>query len=228
MPRKVDHHERRTLIADALMRVAAQRGLEAVSLRHVATEAGVSAGMVQHYFRTRDEMMAFALAVVQEHTRVRVAEAVARLGDTPSARTLLRTALAEVLPLDQPRRADGRLALAFLAYTAVRPAAAAPLRTATAQMLHFVADQIRAAQATGQALPSVDPFHAAVALLAVLEGMNVYLLGDHYGPDTALDALDAHLSLIFGPLRAPAGPAPLGEPPISGAPVPETATPDVR
>src|SRR3954467_4457371 len=42
------------------MRVAAHQGLEAVSLRHVATEAGVSTGMVQHYFRTKDEMMTFA------------------------------------------------------------------------------------------------------------------------------------------------------------------------
>lgn len=69
MPKKVDRHERRTLIADALMRVAARQGLEAVSLRHVAAEAGVSPGMVQHYFRTKDEMMAFAMAVVRSATR---------------------------------------------------------------------------------------------------------------------------------------------------------------
>ena len=36
MPKKVDRQERRTLIADALVRVAAEQGLEAVSLRHVA------------------------------------------------------------------------------------------------------------------------------------------------------------------------------------------------
>jgi AcrR family transcriptional regulator len=55
MPKKVDRQERRTLIADALMRVAADQGLAAVSLRTVAAEAGVSAGMVQPYFRTKDE-----------------------------------------------------------------------------------------------------------------------------------------------------------------------------
>jgi AcrR family transcriptional regulator len=209
MPKKVSHHERRTLIADALMRVAAQRGLEAVSLRHVATEAGVSSGMVQHYFHTKDEMMAFALGVVREHNQARLTAAVRRLGESPSPRALLRTMLVELLPLDEPRRMDGRVALAFLAYTAVRPDAAAALHEDTAAMLMFIADQIRAAQAAGDTHAHIDPAHAAVGLLAVMEGLGVYLLGGHYPPNTALDALDAHLAMIF---RSPSVPA--GEDPI--------------
>jgi AcrR family transcriptional regulator len=198
MPKRVDHHERRTLIADALMRVAADRGLEAVSLRHVAAETGVSAGMVQHYFRTKDEMMTFAMAVVREHNHARVSEAVAALGATPSPRAFVRTVLAEVLPLDEARRADGRVTLAFLAYAAVRPAAAATLREDTDTMLGFIAGQIRAARSAGD-MRAVDPDSAAAGLLAVTEGLGVYLLGGHYTPEVALDALDAHLDLIFEP-----------------------------
>lgn len=187
MPKKVDHQERRTLIADALMRVAAEQGLEAVSLRHVAAEAGVSAGMVQHYFRTKDEMMAFALAVVRERSQVRVTEAVARLGESPSARLLLRTMIAALLPLDERTRDDGRVALAFLAYIAVRPAAAPGLREGTAQLTGFIAS----------VLPSRDSV-AAAGLLALMEGLGVYLLGGQYTPEQALAALDAHLDLLFG------------------------------
>ncbi|MEV4479495.1 TetR/AcrR family transcriptional regulator [Micromonospora coxensis] len=197
MPKRVDHQERRTLIADALMRVAAEHGLEAVSLRHVAAEAGVSSGMVQHYFRTKDEMMAFALSVVREHGEARVTAALTALGPAPSPRTLLRTMLGELLPLDEARRADGRVALAFLAYTAVRPAVAAGLHQDTAEMLAFIAGQIRVAQAAGTARPAVDPDAAATALLALMEGLGVYLLGGHIGPEAALAALDAHLDLIF-------------------------------
>ncbi len=199
MPRRVDHAERRKLIADALMRVAAEHGLEAVSLRHVATEAGASAGMVQHYFRTKDEMMTFALSVVREHGEARVSRAVAALGDQPDPRTLLRTMLVELLPLDEARRADGRVALAFLAYTAVRPGVAAALHQETAGLLAFIAGQIRAAQATRPADRRVDPDRAAVGLLAVLEGLGIYLLGGHYPTETALAALDAQLDLICGP-----------------------------
>jgi AcrR family transcriptional regulator len=202
MPRKVSHHERRTLIADALMRVAAERGLEAVSLRHVAAEAGVTSGMVQHYFRTKDEMMTFALEVVRERNQARVTQAMSRLGESPSPRALVRTMLAELLPLDEPRRADGRVTLAFLAYTAVRPAVAAPLHQDTAELIAFIAQQIRADQESGDATAAVDPDDAAAGLLAVMEGLGVYLLGGHYPPGTALAALDAHLDLVF---RPPAG-----------------------
>jgi AcrR family transcriptional regulator len=199
MPKKVDHHERRTRIADALMRVAAKDGLEAVSLRHVATEAGVSSGMVQHYFRTKDEMMAFALAVIRENNQDRVQAALDGLGDSPSPRSLLRTTLGELLPLDEPRRADGRVALAFLAYTAVRPGVAVSLREDTGAMLGFMADLIRSAQARGQARAEVDPAHAAAGLLAAAEGLALYVLIGQYPADTALAALDAQLALIFDP-----------------------------
>jgi AcrR family transcriptional regulator len=187
MPKKVDHQARRTLIADALMRVAAEQGLEAVSLRHVATAAGVSAGMVQHYFRSKDEMMAFALAVVRERNQLRVTEAIGRLGADPAPRLLLRTMIAALLPLDEESRADGRVALAFLAYTAVRPAAARELRDDTAQMVRFLAGLLPGAGAPAD----------AAGLLALMEGLGVYLLGGQYTAEQALDALDAQLDLLF-------------------------------
>jgi AcrR family transcriptional regulator len=187
MPKKVDHDARRRLIADALMQVAAEQGLEAVSLRHVAAAAGVSAGMVQHYFRTKDEMMAFALAVVRDRNQVRVTEAIGRLGDDPPARLLLRTMIAALLPLDDESRADGRVALAFLAYTAVRPAAARELHDDTAQMVGFLSGL----------LPGPDRAADAAGLLALMEGLGVYLLGGQYTPDQALGALDAQLDLLF-------------------------------
>ena len=187
MPKKVDAEERRRLIADALMRVAAEQGLESVSLRHVATRAGVSAGMVQHYFRTRDEMMAFALTVVRERSEVRVTEAITGLGDDPPPRLLLRTMIVALLPLDDQSRDNGRVALAFLAYTAVRPAAAAELHGTTAQLVDFVASLL--------SLP--DPVGAAAGLLALMEGLGIYLLGGQYTPERALQALDAHLDLLF-------------------------------
>ncbi|MEV6491597.1 TetR family transcriptional regulator [Actinoplanes sp. NPDC051633] len=191
MPKRVDHQERRTLIADALMRVAAEQGLEAVSLRHVAAAAGVSAGMVQHYFSTKDEMMAFAISVVRERGQARVAEAVAGLGDDPSPRLQLRTMLAALLPLDEPAGDDGRVALAFLAYTAVRPAAGAELRADTAELIRFIAGL----------LPTGDE-DAAAGLLSLMEGVALYLLAGNFTGDRALRLLDAQLDLLYGPHSA--------------------------
>ena len=193
MPKKVDHTERRALIADALIKVAADQGLEAVSLRHVATAAGVSSGMVQHYFRTKDEMMRFAMDAVRERSEARITAAAGGLGSDPPPRALLRTMITGILPLDEESRAYGRVGLAFLAYTAVRPAAADPLRSETRQMVGLVAGLIRG----GGSAP--DPEAAALTLLAAMEGLGVYLLGGHCTADEALRALDGHLDVLFGP-----------------------------
>ncbi|MDN5747541.1 MAG: TetR/AcrR family transcriptional regulator [Pseudonocardia sp.] len=196
MPRKVDRHERRTRIAAALMRVAAERGLEAVSLRHVAAEASVSVGMVQHYFRDKDEMMVFALGRVSENVAARLAAG--GDADTP-LREMLRALLVQLLPLDEERTVEGQVALAFQAYAAVRPTVAEGLRENTAQMRAFVGDRIRAAQAAGEAVTTVDPLRAATALLALVEGLGVHVLGGHYSADEALAVFDAHLDTLFGP-----------------------------
>jgi AcrR family transcriptional regulator len=204
VPKKVDHRARRTLIADALLRVAADRGLEGVSLRHVAAEAGVSAGMVQHYFRTKDEMMIFALEVVGENVEARLAAE--GLGESPAPGELVRALLVQLLPLDEPRRAEGRVALAFLAHAAVKPVIAAALRADTARFRAFVADGIRAAQASGETPPDLDPDHAATALLALVEGLGIHVLGGHYSPELALAVFDAHVATLFGAVSRSACP----------------------
>src|SRR3712207_914935 len=97
------------------MRVAATDGLQAVSLRHVAQEAGVSTGMVQHYFRTKDEMMTFALGVVSENVQARLAAEAVPDGQDGSAspREVVRGFLLEMLPIDETRRREGHVGLAF-------------------------------------------------------------------------------------------------------------------
>ncbi|MGH3913136.1 MAG: TetR/AcrR family transcriptional regulator [Pseudonocardiaceae bacterium] len=197
MPKKVDRRARRTQIADALMRVAATQGLQAVSLRHVANAASVSAGMVQHYFRTKDEMMVFALKVVSENVQARLVAGAAEHHEPPSPEAVVRSLLIEMLPLDELRWLEGHVGLAFHAYAAVNPAIADSLREDTERMQVFLSEQIRAAQRTGEALAELDPDHAARTLLALVEGLSLHVLGQRYAPDRALATFDAHLALVF-------------------------------
>ncbi|MER7745895.1 TetR family transcriptional regulator C-terminal domain-containing protein [Streptomyces bacillaris] len=188
MPRKVDHRERRELLADALMRLAATQGLEGVSLRHVAAEAGVSTGMVQHYFRTKDEMMTFAFGMVEDRIRARCEAA-----DTPAApRELVRALLLQILPLDGTRRLEGHVGLAFLAYAAVKPAMRAGVSEGAGRMRGFIAQQLRQAGVDG-----VDPDRAATGLMALVDGLGMQLLSRQFAEEEAVAALDTHLDLIF-------------------------------
>ncbi|MFN2494937.1 MAG: TetR/AcrR family transcriptional regulator [Pseudonocardiaceae bacterium] len=199
MPKKVDHHARRTQIADALLRIAATHGLQAISLRHVAAEAGVSAGMVQHYFRTKDKMMTFALEVVSDNVQARLAAGAADLDDADSPKAVVRALLVQMLPLDEARRLEGHVGLAFHAYAAIRPAMADQLRADAELLLAFLADRIRAAQRSGDAPATLDPAGAAITLLALVEGLSMQVLVRYYPPETALDIFDAHLCTVFDP-----------------------------
>ncbi|GAB2886177.1 TetR/AcrR family transcriptional regulator [Streptomyces mayteni] len=198
MPKKVDHQERRERIAAALMRVAANQGLEAVSLRHVAAEAGVTSGMVQHYFPSKDAMMEFAMRSAGARYEARMTAAVAGLGDAPAARGLVGAMLKALLPLDESERADGRVALAFMSYAATRRAASGELSEGDAGMRAFIAEQLRAARSAGPAAADVDPERAATALFAMTEGLAIHVLSSGLPPGTAVAALEAQLDLLFG------------------------------
>ena len=49
--------ERRAAILDAAEGLLAEHGFDALRLRDVSREAGVSIGLIQHYFTTRDELL---------------------------------------------------------------------------------------------------------------------------------------------------------------------------
>jgi AcrR family transcriptional regulator len=200
VPKPVDHQQRRELIARALWRVTARHGLDGVSIRHIAAEAGVSPGMVQHYFRTKDEMMTFSLDVISEHVRARLATHAEELTHG-SPGTRVRTLLREMLPLDEQRRLEGHTAIALHAYAAVKPAITASRRDELTQLGSFLAEQLRVAQRDRHASAKLDPDHEAIALIALIEGLNILTLSGHCAPETISAVFDAHLRYLFGEPR---------------------------
>ena len=114
MPKQVDHAARRQELAEALWRVVGRDGFEGVSLRQVAAEAGVSMGLVQHDFRTKDDMLVFSLDVMDQRTGDRFMAALAELPDPPPPRAAVRAFLTQMLPLDPERHAENRSLYAMM------------------------------------------------------------------------------------------------------------------
>lgn len=188
MPKQVDHRQRREQIADAVCRLAARHGLDAVSLRQVAAEAGVSMGRVQHYFTTKDEMLRFAFRSIAERVEQRMAAAVLALGESPHPRAFVRAMLLEMLPLSEPAKAEAPVLAAFLARAVVAPDLA-DLGADAERLRAFVAARI------GAARPAAGV--EAAGLLALVDGLMLQLLTGQLDEPAALAALDHQLNRIF-------------------------------
>ncbi|MBC9715173.1 TetR/AcrR family transcriptional regulator [Streptomyces sp. TRM66268-LWL] len=202
MPRVADHEERRRQIADAVCALISESGLDAVTVARTAATAGMSVGLVQHYFRTKDEMLLHAFKEVSARIRAR-ADGHIREGiehQQPIARVLAR-ALAEFIPLDEGRRTEFRVARAF-AGRALDAPALAEVDVETARALREeIAQAVHNGKECGEVEPDLDPVPAAVRLAAVTEGLAMQVYRDAEGAagsaGLVTDVLDAELAAVF-------------------------------
>ncbi|MCX5339019.1 TetR/AcrR family transcriptional regulator [Streptomyces atratus] len=196
MPKQVDHADRRRRIAEAVCRIADERGLEGVTLRDVAARAQVSMGAVQRCFRTKEEMLVFALGHIGERISERVQ---ARLVRSPaqSAGTALGHAVTEVSLLQEEHRAEARVWLAFVAQAAVSEALARTLKANYAALQEAFTRLIsEAGEGADRAVP-LDPRREARTLLALADGLTAHVLIGHLTPQEAQDVLHAHLGGLW-------------------------------
>lgn len=72
MPKIVDHEQQREKFAEAATSLIARHGLEGVTMRAVATEAGLSYGSLFHYFESKDDLLKHAIrySTAQQTQRV--------------------------------------------------------------------------------------------------------------------------------------------------------------
>ncbi len=178
-------------IIDALFAIAAERGLDEVSIREVAAGAGVSIGSVQYYCRSKDEMlvMAFERVVTQITDR---SQNVAP-GNSVGAR--MHSWLSELLPLHTVSTAESRVYLAFLARAVVVPQLGHVLHRTLNSLRSHCADALRHAQHIGEAPTDFDPELAAASTVVLIDGLLLHLLTDPTGLSRkkAVAILDAHL-----------------------------------
>jgi TetR/AcrR family transcriptional regulator, transcriptional repressor of bet genes len=170
MPKVVDHEERRAELGAAVWRLASREGLEAVTVRRVADEAGWSTGAVVHYFSDKEELLLFAFRTVADRVGRRLAAAEER---TDEPLELARTWLVQGLPLDAERQAEVRVWFAFLGLALARPAFARAQRLTYRAWRRRVADLLEEAQRRGQVRADVDCAAAAAALVAVVDGLAI-------------------------------------------------------
>jgi len=201
VPKRVDHHERRRQIADALVRVDAARGLHATGMREVAAEAGVSVRLVQYYFGTKEELMLAAMKHLAAGFSERGIARIKRMKEAAGPvrpRDVVAAILAEGLPADDGRRTFNVVYTAYLALSLTDPALViAPLVGNSDAVINVVAAQLRAAQAAGDSPAHLDPDQEALSLLAMSAGLATSVLAGQSSVGKAQAAIDYQLNRLF-------------------------------
>jgi AcrR family transcriptional regulator len=191
MPKIVDHEQRRRELGHAVWRVIRRDGIDRASVRTVADEAGWSAGALRHYFATQSELLAFAMRLVVERIEGRIAA----LDRATDPREAVEQVLHELLPLDDERRAENELWLAFTARALIDPELRAQhnevhdaLHQACASSLATLAASGRGKAGPATAL-QVERLHALTDGLAV----HTALRPDLMSPDLIVAVVRLHL-----------------------------------
>src|SRR5436190_17447299 len=109
MPVSVDREERRQQVIAVASRLIAEAGLDAVTVRDVASAADCSTAIVSHYFHNKKELLFLTYRASIDRATERANLAVGADG------TDLRGLLAQIMPLDDERLIEWKIWIAFWA-----------------------------------------------------------------------------------------------------------------
>jgi AcrR family transcriptional regulator len=111
VPKIVDHDARREELVEATWRVIARSGMVGATMREIAREAGVSTGLLAHYFADKEDLLGYALRLSHRRVYDRINARTQGLLGLPA----LRVIMLEALPLDEERLLEAQIEMTFFA-----------------------------------------------------------------------------------------------------------------
>jgi AcrR family transcriptional regulator len=208
MPKQVDPGARRRDVVDALFRVVVRDGLQRASLRTVADEASLNIGSLRHYFTSQQQLMRFAMQAMLDRVSDRLLRRLDGIGEVrtlpPVAqRRFLADLLAELLPLDEDRRAEVTVFLDFVTAARTNPAFADLAEKAAQGTRTLVRRTLGRLQELGAIRTDLDLDLETERLAALVDGLslNAVLQPGILGAETCAAILYGHLDTLQEPTR---------------------------
>lgn len=161
---RADPDERRQSLVEACARVLADKGAAGVSVRAICAAAGVSPGLLRHYFAGISEAIAETYRWTGQRIAAALAEAVARAGGDPYTRLLAYLAANFRPPIATPELLASYVALWSLARSDAQVAA---VRAEVYREFCADLETLLLAWQPGLA----DPRLAAIGLTALIDGL---------------------------------------------------------
>lgn len=198
MPKLVDHAERRALLTAAVLDVADREGIANVTLQRIAVAAGVSVGMVQHYFASKAELMIAAHRALTHDVEERVDHAVAS-AEKRMARVedVLGEAIVQLLPFDVERRREAQLRVVFAGAALTDPQLRRPLDETDDHFVERLREVIDKGKDRGEVPQDTGSAAAALRIYSMITGLTRLALTGSVDQEDAVSAVRTELAQVF-------------------------------
>lgn len=200
MPKIVNHEERKEHIAEAVWRVIRKDGLNGVSVRRVADEAGLSLGALRYYFDAQDELLAYSMRLISH----RANERIRNLPDTGEPRERIERIIAELLPLDGVRTAEAEVWFAFVGKALSDPAIGALSREVHDELYEGFRSMVDPLVSLKLAKDGIDADRETKRLHALVDGLVLHRIAfpERIRSEELMSIVSLHLdSLLKEPDR---------------------------
>jgi AcrR family transcriptional regulator len=172
VPKIVDHEGRRRLIARAFQEQVAELGFATTTYARIAASANISVGLIQHYFADRHALVEFAYddLIRCRDDRIEAGVAAGEKKRWP-IRRIIDSVVRELLPLDEQRRREHRVARQLQLAAVQDPDLAVLAMGAHEALRQRVATAVRNGKECGEVEPEVDADVAAVRIISAVYGL---------------------------------------------------------
>jgi AcrR family transcriptional regulator len=158
-------------IASVVESLVYEVGIQALTIRDVASRVGCSTTVVSHYFRSKLEMLVFTHREVRRRAENRLLEA---LDDGKS----LTQCLELLLPIDDERWRDWHTWFAFWGMAPAEPTVSSEWHSGTSEANSIFTQIVESAQRNSLVDPSIDAISAATEMQVIVNGIASLVLQD--------------------------------------------------
>lgn len=150
-------------------------GVEGASLSAIADEAGLAIGSVRHYFPSHDAILLFAMQELADRVTGRLRARIEGLSADGVDLEVATDFLSELLPLDDQRRLEAEVWLAFITASRTRPALTDVAERVSTGIRSVVGRALTGAARRG-VLGFGDPAVETERLAALLDGLTLAII----------------------------------------------------